>query len=172
MGHQMQYALNTHHEGTTLMMRNLKRRLRDMALAGALLGSIAAPVLVAAPAQAAAQTAHVQYYLADGLGNVKYHVVFYGTVYPEGPYGYRIVGDFSSYCGPGALTAQSVRLDWRESGGSWSDRRFWCDNYGEHIDMYGSRSYGNSVDITVGATSGVFNTYGYSGVHTFHIGVS
>ncbi|HEX4813502.1 MAG TPA: hypothetical protein VFV66_12205 [Nonomuraea sp.] len=116
------------------------------------------------------RTAEVYYIENDPFGVNRYDARFNGTVSSNGPHGFVLHGELDAYCHHGAMTRQSVRLDYRATHGGWQDVRFWCDQTPVPIHMYGSRSYGDSVDVTVGATSGVFNTYNYSNTYRFNIG--
>ncbi|GAA3518011.1 hypothetical protein FHR32_007298 [Streptosporangium album] len=68
------------------------------------------------------------------------------------------------------MTHQSVRLDFGATHGAWQSQRFWCADTPVPIQVYGQRSHGDTVDLKVGATSGVFNTYNYGPTFRVSIG--
>ncbi|MEV0379711.1 hypothetical protein [Nonomuraea sp. NPDC050643] len=151
------------------MARTSSHRSRDAAIAGAILGSALLAVSTAAPASAETVHVQVQYIDTDPYGVTKYDVRFNGTVSSNGPYGYVINGELDAYCHHGALTAQSVRLDYGATHRGWQDVRYWCSDTPVPIHLNGQRDYGDTVDLKVGATSGVFNTYNFG--HTYRVGI-
>jgi hypothetical protein len=114
-----------------------------------------------APAHAATRAVRVSYISLDGLGNIKYQVLFRGTVRSEGPSRYVVEGELDAYCGPGALTKQSATFGYGSQSGSWQYKSFWCNDLPQDLVLRGERKEGEGVDLIVGATSGVFNTYNY-----------
>ncbi|RNL68252.1 hypothetical protein [Streptomyces sp. I6] len=124
----------------------------------------------AAPASAETLPAYVSYVQQDGWGNTKYDVRFDGTVSPAGPNRYTIEGELDAYCSSGALTRQSVTFGYRNWNGTWQYKGAYCDETPFHISVLGTRHDGGSVEMVVGATSGVFNTYDYGNVEFYRIG--
>ncbi|SDL36410.1 hypothetical protein [Nonomuraea jiangxiensis] len=152
------------------MARTSSRRSRRAALAGALLTSVLLTMSTATPANAVTVPVQVHYIDQDGWGTTKYDVRFNGTVSSYGPHGYVIQGELDAYCHHGAMTRQSVRLDYGATHRGWQDVRFWCDETPVPIYLHGQRDYGDSVDLKVGATSGVFNTYNFGSTYRISIG--
>lgn len=89
----------------------------------------------------------------------------------QGPNVYAINGELDAYCHHGAATRQSVRLDYGATHGAGQIHRFWCDETPVPIQAYGYRDHsGDTVDLKVSATSGVFNTYNYGPTYRIVIG--
>ncbi|MEV5322734.1 hypothetical protein WBK31_14785 [Nonomuraea sp. N2-4H] len=153
------------------MARTLTRRSRYAALAGAILGSTLLTVPTAPPANAVTVTVRVAYIKDDPFGVNQYDVRFNGTVRSDGPNAYIIEGELDAYCHHGTLTGQSVRLDYGATRRSWQDVRYWCTDTPVPIRVRGSRDYGDTIDIKVGATSGSFNTYQFGETQRFNVGV-
>ncbi|MBA9050402.1 hypothetical protein ACFY2H_41635 [Streptomyces griseofuscus] len=128
------------------------------------------PMASAAPASAQTLPAHVWYVQQDGWGNTKYDVTFNGIVSPDGPEHYTIDGELDGYCSHGAATRQSVTFGYRNWNGTWHYKSAWCDETPVHISVRGTRHDGGSVEMIVGATSGVFNLYDYGPVEFYKIG--
>ena len=150
------------------MSRSSSCRSRRLALAGALLSTAVLPMAVAAPATAATREVHVQYLNQDGWGNTKYDIRFNGTVTSNGPTGYIIDGDLNGYCSS-TLTGQSMTFGFGPSKQSWSWKSYWCTDE-PHIHIKGTRAAGDTIDMQVGATAGIANTYKYGDKQTFDIG--
>lgn len=108
-----------------------------------------------------AQELRATYINKDGLGNTKYDVRFNGTARSDGPTGYVIEGELEGYGGPGALTTQYATFGYRPVGGSWQYETVACDAGPKRITIRGRRGSGAAVQATVGATSGIANTYQY-----------
>lgn len=151
------------------MSRLSLRRTRRLTLVGVLFCTAALPMVAAAPATAVTREAHVTYVLNDSFGNSKYDIVFFGTVRPNGPTGYVIDGDLNGYCSSGTLTGQSMTFGFGPSKQSWQWKSYWCTDE-PHIHIEGTRAAGDTIDMQVGATSGILNTYNYGPKRTFDIG--
>ncbi|MBO3682537.1 hypothetical protein [Streptomyces sp. NEAU-YJ-81] len=129
--------------------------MRRLAVAAAAFGALALPLVIAGPAQADTQQVYVWYTQKDAID-----VTFYGTVRPNGPYGYIVEGDLFANCHKDLIFDEQVEL-----GTGATSRRFEWTQYGcnEPVDkqvvIYGDRPYGDSVDVQVGGTSGFMNTW-------------
>ena len=153
------------------MVRTPARRSRRAALAGAILGPALLMMSTATPANAATVAVQVQYMDQDGLGTIKYDVRFNGTVTSQGPNGYIVQGELDAYCHHATLTPQSVRLDIGATHGAGTIHSFWCADTPVPIHVWGYRHHaGDTVDLKVGATSGVFNTYNFGPTYRVSIG--
>ncbi|WP_460105069.1 hypothetical protein [Streptomyces sp. YKOK-J1] len=147
------------------------RRVRRLACVGVALAAAVLPVASAAPAGAVTREAHVSYIQKDGWGNIKYDVRFNGTVRSDGPTRYVIQGELDAYCHDSTITGQSVTLGYGASKSGWQYKSYWCTDTPVKINIEGNRSSGDTVDLIVGATSGVFNTYNYGSKQTFDVGI-
>ncbi|MFF2203606.1 hypothetical protein [Streptomyces sp. NPDC058145] len=157
-------------EGKRSMAPLSARRARHLACVGAALAAAVLPVASAAPASATTREAHVSYIQRDGWGNIKYDVRFNGTVRSDGPTRYVIQGELDAYCHDSTITGQSITLGYGPSKNGWQYKSYWCTDAPVKINIEGNRSSGDSVDLIVGATSGVFNSYNYGSKQTFDIG--
>ncbi|MFY1679236.1 MULTISPECIES: hypothetical protein [unclassified Streptomyces] len=151
-------------------MARLPSRRRIAALACAFAAAVLLPMASAAPANAGPLPASVSYYQQDSFGNTQYDVRFQGTVSPAGPHHYTIEGDLHAYCSSGTATRQSVTFGYRNWNGTWQYRGAYCDQTPMRVSVLGTRHEGGSVEMVVGATSGVFNTYDYGNVEFYQIG--
>ncbi|RKT02144.1 hypothetical protein BX286_0006 [Streptomyces sp. 3211.6] len=125
------------------------------------LAALLLPVVAAGPAEAMTRDVHVSYIYEDSLGDVTYDIRFNGTVKSNGPTGYIIDGDFDGYCAPGALTTQYATLAYHGAGDAWGYKTRSCADLPEHFHFTGTRKRGAKIELQVGATSGIANTYGY-----------
>ncbi|MFI2765143.1 hypothetical protein ACH5A3_41015 [Streptomyces echinatus] len=146
------------------------RGVRPVACVGVAVAAAVLPVVSAAPAGTTTQEAHGSYIERDGWGNIKYDVRFNGTVRSDGPTRYVIQGVLDAYCHDSTITGQSITFGYGPSKNGWQYKSYWCTDAPVKINIEGSRSAGASVDLIVGATSGVFNTYNYGSKQTFAIG--
>ncbi|MEV6954529.1 hypothetical protein [Streptomyces sp. NPDC051183] len=65
-----------------------------------------------------------------------------------------------AYRNHGAVTAQSITFGYGGAKGSWQYKSYWCSDARVKITIKGTRANsGDSVEMIVGATSGIFNTY-------------
>ncbi|ROP48031.1 hypothetical protein [Streptomyces sp. PanSC9] len=131
-------------------------RLRLTAAVTAGVAIMAVP-LAAGPAQAAPVTVNVTYV------HRHYEVQFKGTVSPDGPKGYTIKGTFHARCAAGALTTQYVTFGYGPASKGWFYKTLSCDSddLPAHMEISGNRPAGDKIDLQVGATSGVGNTWQY-----------
>lgn len=107
------------------------------------------------------QELRATYISQDSLGNTKYDVRFNGTARSDGPTGYVIQGELEGYGGPGALTTQHATFGYKTSEGSWKYETVSCDSGPKEITIRGQRKSGENIQVIVGATSGIANTYQY-----------
>ncbi|MGW0365860.1 hypothetical protein [Streptomyces sp. NPDC002990] len=146
--------------------RRTQSRFRRLATAMTVLGALVLPLAGAVPAHAVTRKVHVAYQ------HTHYEVDFIGTVKPKGATGYILDGDLSAWCGAGALTHQSFILYYRGASQSWQYKSFWCDDSPQHLHLEETRASGEKVELQVGATSGIANTYGYGKKMVYDIGTS
>lgn len=116
-------------------------------------------VEVGGPEQAIQPT----YSKSDSNGNLTYDVSFNGSVRADGPTGFVIKGTLSSYASPGTLTKQSATVAYGAASGAWACQTYGCDEEGT-FRVTGSRKAGEAVQVKVGATSGIANSYNYGDV--------
>lgn len=147
--------------------RPTRRLARACATALAVAGAALLPV---SSASAATLEAHVSFVKDDSYGINLYDVRFNGTVSSDGPRNYTVKGELDAYCHHGALTGQSVTLGYRNWGGSWHYKSYWCTDTPVKIDVRSDRHENGSVELIVGATSGIANTYQYGDVEFYQIG--
>ncbi|WP_336319730.1 hypothetical protein [Streptomyces lavendofoliae] len=82
-----------------------------------------------------------------------------------------IDGRFDAYCNSGPLTHQSATFGYRHApSGSWHYTSYWCDDLPQRIHIEGTRRRGEKMEFSVGATSGIANSYQYGSTVTRDIG--
>ncbi|MFE3514053.1 hypothetical protein [Streptomyces sp. NPDC059166] len=134
------------------------------------LAAVSAALLPVSSADAATLDAHVNYQKTDGWGVTQYDVRFNGTVSSDGPRNYTVKGVLDAYCHHGTITGQSVTLGYRNWNGTWKYKSYWCTDTPVNIDVRSERHENGSVELVVGATSGIANTYQYGNVEFYQIG--
>lgn len=151
--------------------RPARRTAHRLAAAAAALSGLLIPLAAAPSASAATLDAHVSYVKRDSRGYPQYDVRFNGTVRPDGPTGYVVEGTLDAYCPDNTLTGQSITLGYRNWNGTWEYKSYWCTDAPVTINLTDTRHHGGSVELIVGATSGVFNSYEYGKDEFYQIGL-
>jgi hypothetical protein len=148
------------------------RRAWRLATVMTALGILVLPLAGVAPAYATTHSAHVAFVDKDGLGNIQYDIIFNGTVKPDGPTGYVVDGEFDGYCASGTITTQYATFAYHGVGDSWGYKTRSCEALPEHFHFTGTRQRGAKLELQVGATSGIANTYQYGKKMVYDIGTS
>lgn len=107
------------------------------------------------------QGVYVYHEKLDVFNNVIYDVTFFGTLTAQGSTGYVLDGFLFGSCNEGPLFTEYATLGHGPASSSYTYLTFDCSNLDKQIHITGTRPVGDQVDVRVGGTSGLLNTYQY-----------
>jgi hypothetical protein len=109
------------------------------------------------------------YVIKDSNDNIKYDVGFDGVARADGPTGFVIEGQLDAYSMPGALTSQFATFGYGSASGSWEYRTVNIADAPQEIKVYGSRQAGEKIEVIVGVTGGLANSWLYGSASTYEL---